>query len=77
MSFNLKKYLDKKVYIELGTYVDETDETEEDTVQGGKIYESLEDVMSSCSEGDKFLEVNITGEYQALEKVFKMVKIEK
>ena len=72
---DIKKYIGKKVYIELESKIDDKDETEDDRVQGGLIYLSLEDIMASANENDEYIEIEISKQYKALNMCMDVVEI--
>jgi len=73
---DIKKYKGQKVYIELEKKLDDNDPEEEDKVEGGAIYKSIEEVMSVASDGDEFLEIEINGQYKAMDRCMQFVKFE-
>ena len=72
---DIKKYIGKKVYVELEKKTDDTDKTEEDRLQGGSIYKSLAEVMESASEEDEFIEIEISRQFKALNQCMDIVEI--
>lgn len=72
---DLTKYKNQKVYIELEKKTDDTDPEEEDKVQGGVIYKSLEEVMEVASEDDEFIEIEISSQYKAVNQCLGIVQI--
>ena len=72
---DIKKYIGKKVYVELEKKTDDTDKTEEDRLQGGSIYKSLAEVMESASEEDEFVEIEISRQFKALNQCMDIVEI--
>jgi hypothetical protein len=72
---DINKYKDHKVYIALESKIDDNDVTEEDRVDGGAIYHSLDEVMESASEGDEFVEIEISKQFKAMNKCMTIVEI--
>jgi hypothetical protein len=71
----LKKYIGRKVYIELEAKLDDKDPEEEDKVQGGSIYKTIDEIMESASEGDEFIEIEISKQFKALNQCMQVCEI--
>lgn len=72
---NIKEYIGKKVYVELEKKSDDNDVTEEDKVQGGLIYKSFEDIMDVASEGDEFIEIQISKQFKTVNQCMAVVEV--
>lgn len=72
MLTDIKKYLGKKVYVEL----EKRDEEEsEDRVQGGAIYKSLEEVLETASENEEFIEIEISKQFRSVNQCMAVVEV--
>lgn len=65
---DINKYRNKKVYLQLESKIDDNDPEEEDKVEGGSIYRSLDEVMDVASEGDEYIEIEISKQFKTVDK---------
>ena len=72
---NEKELIGRKVYVELEKKSDDTDAEEEDKLQGGSIYKTIEEVLSSASDGDEYIEITIHKQFKAIDSCMHIVEI--